>query len=109
MGLELAFQVSYYLTDKEDGRGDEDNDKPVVPMEGNNIEHLTAKLHDEDLPKEDEGDDEQELAAATEIEGTASCKKSAGVEEVPELEHDKGCEEEALLIGRENNSPIRRQ
>ena len=85
--------VSHGLADDEDGGGGGGDEEPVLWGEGYDVEHGAAQLHNEDLPEEDEGGDEEEGATAAQVEGTATGEEGTGVEEVPELQHDEGGEE----------------
>lgn len=89
------------FADEDDGRGHEENPQPFVPLEGNNVKHLTAQLYDENLTDEDQQDDEQESATTSEMESAAMRQECAGVEQVPELKHHEGGEEQAQLEVRE--------
>ena len=65
------------------------------------VEEFRADIDDEYLPDEDDGGDQDEAAAVLKPERRGAGVVGAGVEHVPELEHDEDGEEEAQLIGGE--------
>ena len=86
------------FADEEDGQGGKDNGDPCLKVEVNDVEHGTSVFYDKELADENEADNQEEPFASTEAEGTEAREERPSVEEVPELEHDKGGEENALVV-----------
>lgn len=94
------------LGDPEDERGDADDQEPVLEaqpaLDGIEEALQSGDLDQGYLPEEDHAGDGEQSPAALEVECAAPCGEGAGVEEVEELQHHEGGEEERQLVGRQS-------
>lgn len=73
--------------------------QPVNEREAGYIEHLSTKLDYQNLTKEDQRGDKQELLAlAQPPERTVACQESFRIEEIPKLQHHEEGEEIAQFV-----------
>ena len=94
----LAFTPADVLAYPEDRRCKYYHGQEFECRQGCDPEHFAAKLNQKNLSKQDDHGHEQEAAAFREVcQGGTGCAEGAGIEKVPELQHDEGGEEDGLV------------
>lgn len=97
----LPSEQTHGLAYPEDGGGAGDDDEPVGHAQRHDVEELAAEADDGYLSHQDDRGYKHEFCATPEVEGRAACGEGSGIEEIPELQEDKDCEEERELVGRQ--------
>ena len=102
---------SIHLADEEYGTGHGKQQEPVLEGESLHPEHLAEDIGDEHLAQEDDEEDGDEARAVVLTDGGRSAThltqvlqqassrlEIPGVEYVPELQQDEGCEEDTQFV-----------
>src|SRR3712207_4625309 len=75
------------------------DDGPFTKRHAVRAEHLAAQFHDEPLATEDEKQHQEQAAVGPQaVESRVMAAQALGIEQVPELQHDKGCEEKSKMM-----------
>ena len=75
------------------------NKQPVLQHEWLNIKHGATHSNNENLAHDNEQGDKHEAAAPLQMKSRINRFISSCIEQVPELHHHKGCEEQSALVG----------
>lgn len=88
--------------EEHDGGGGEDDGEHVGDFQGADVEHRASDVNYRYLTDQNNGERrEEDQTVAGVVKSRVAARESAGVEEVPELQEHKHCEEHRQVVGRQ--------